>query len=133
MVCGRQRTVFIPALHFLGRREEDLLAPQLSRQRSPPARTNGAGEWEGQNVSLQEGEWEAVKKSWSGEEMRRVSVIRKTCFVVCSDESKVKRVGLGGWGGEMRTGHITAQRSTDVGREQAVCCSFVLSVVPASS
>lgn len=25
------------------------------------------------------------------------------------------------------------QRSTDVGREQAVCCSFVLSVVPASS
>lgn len=26
-----------------------------------------------------------------------------------------------------------AQRSTDVGREQAVCCSFVLSVVPASS
>lgn len=65
MFCGRQGTLFIPALHFSGRREKELLAeqaPQLSRQRSPPARTHGEGEWEGQNVSLQEREWEAVKK-----------------------------------------------------------------------
>lgn len=55
---------------------------------------------------MQEGEWEAVKKSWSGEEMRRMSVIRKTCFVACSDESRIKRAGLGGWWGEMTRGRV---------------------------
>lgn len=124
MFCGRQGPLFIPALQFLGRREEDLLAeqaPQLSRQHSPPAWTNGAGEWEGQNVSLQEGEWEAVKKSWSEEEMRRMSVIRKTCFVACSDESRIKRVGLGRWGGKMRTGHV-ANGAAQHGCRQGASC-----------
>lgn len=39
--------------------------------------------------------------------MRRMSVIRKTCFVACSDESRIKRAGLGGWGGGMmKRGYI---------------------------
>lgn len=52
--------------------------------------------------------------------MRRVSVIRKTCFVACSDESKVKRVGLGGWGGRDENGphNSTAQHGC---RQGASC------------
>lgn len=48
------------------------------------------------------------------------------------DESRILRVGLGGWRRD-EDGTHNKQHSMDVGREQAVCCSFVLSVVPAST
>lgn len=42
--------------------------------------------------------------------------------VACGDESRIGRVGLGGWGeGEMRTGHIT-NGAAQHGRRQGASC-----------
>jgi len=76
--------------------EQDLLAEQVlqpSRLRPPPARANSAGRWEGENVSLQEGGWEAVRKIWCREETRRASVIGKICLVLLV----ATKAGLGEW------------------------------------
>lgn len=72
-------------------------------------------------------------KSWCREETLRASVKGENLFGdACCDESRILRVGLGVWRRD-KDGTHNKQHSMDVGREQAVGCSFVLSVVPAST
>lgn len=72
-------------------------------------------------MSLQEGEWEAVKRIWCREEMQRARNRENLFGVACGDESGIRRAGLGGWEGEMRMRHITNSTEQHRRRQGASC------------